>query len=90
MTAFFVSHTQSMAGRLSVPAAPQSAYLTPTLSASLVPGGVLRAHGVLHLLFRPAPIAKPGQADALLESGARFDAATLDAAANNEYILEDS
>ena len=39
--------------------------LAPVMSA------VLRSHGVLHLLFHPGHIAKPGQADAFIEAANR-------------------
>jgi peptidoglycan/xylan/chitin deacetylase (PgdA/CDA1 family) len=64
---------------LELPTLTQDMLLTSPMAA-LAPmlGGVLRAHGVLHLLFHPAHIAKPGQADAFLESVARGRAAGLE------------
>ena len=64
---------------LELPTLTQDMLLTSPMAA-LAPmlDGVLGAHGVLHLLFHPAHIAKPGQADAFLESVARGRAAGLE------------
>ncbi len=64
---------------LELPTLTQDMLLTSPMAA-LAPmlDGVLRAHGVLHLLFHPAHIAKPGQADAFLESVATGRAAGLE------------
>jgi len=64
---------------LELPTLTQDMLLTSPMAA-LAPmlDGVLRAHGILHLLFHPAHIAKPGQADAFLESVARGRAAGLE------------
>jgi peptidoglycan/xylan/chitin deacetylase (PgdA/CDA1 family) len=64
---------------LELPTLTQDMLLTSPMAA-LAPmlDGVLQSHGVLHLLFHPAHIAKPGQADALLESVARGRAAGLE------------
>lgn len=48
------------------------ALLTPLLQASL------RSHGVMHLLFHPAHIFKPGVADAILEAVATAKAAGME------------
>ena len=64
---------------LELPTLTQDMPLTSPMAA-LAPmlDGVLRAHGVLHLLFHPAHIAKPGQADAFLDSVAAGRAAGLE------------
>jgi len=64
---------------LELPTLTQDMLLTAPMAA-LAPmlDGVLRSHGILHLLFHPAHIAKPGQADAFLESAARGRAAGLE------------
>lgn len=64
---------------LELPTLTQDLLLTAPVAA-LAPmlDGVLRAHGVLHLLFHPAHIAKPGQAEAFLEAAARARAAGLE------------
>jgi hypothetical protein len=64
---------------LELPTLTQDMLLTSPMAA-LAPmlDGALAAHGVLHLLFHPAHIAKPGQADAFLESVARGRAAGLE------------
>jgi hypothetical protein len=64
---------------LELPTLTQDMLLTSPMAA-LAPmlDGVLRAHGILHLLFHPAHIAKPDQADAFLESVARGREAGLE------------
>ena len=64
---------------LELPTLTQDMLLTSPMAA-LAPmlDGVLSAHGVLHLLFHPAHIAKPGQTDAFLASVAAGRAAGLE------------
>lgn len=64
---------------LELPTLTQDMLLTSPMTA-LTPmlDGVLAVHGILHLLFHPAHIAKPGQADAFQASVARGRAAGLE------------
>ena len=64
---------------LELPTLTQDMLLTSPMAA-LAPilDAVRRAHGVLHLLFHPAHIAKPGQAAAFLESVAAGQAAGVE------------
>lgn len=64
---------------LELPTLTQDMLLTSPMAA-LAPmlDAVLRVHGVLHLLFHPAHIAKPGQVAAFLETVAQGRAAGLE------------